>query len=189
MKHTRQILDDSTRTSLKTAIQKLILCAEGEQKELKKTPDRVVNSYSELLSGYQENLETVVNGAIFSSEIAEEVIICKNINFSSLCEHHLLPFWGKADVIYLCNKKIIGISKIPRVINMYARRLQLQERLTNEIADALFRVIEPISLIVILEAVHSCAVIRGSNQPGLKLKTVIKKGDPSKLSFQHGSQF
>jgi GTP cyclohydrolase I len=127
---------------------------------LRRTPTRVAESMRFLLAGYALDVETVVNGAIFS-ELYEEMVVVKDIEVYSLCEHHLLPFYGKAHVAYLPCGRILGLSKIPRVVDVYARRLQVQERLTTQVADALQAVITPYGVAVVIEAVHLCMMMRG----------------------------
>ncbi len=124
------------------------------------TPARVAGSLRFLLSGYAQNLDDVVNGAIFEEPYSEMVVV-RDIEVYSLCEHHLLPFFGKAHVAYLPNGRILGLSKIPRIVDMFARRLQVQERLTTQIGDALQAVLEPGGVGVVIEAMHLCMAMRG----------------------------
>ncbi|MGH7162066.1 MAG: GTP cyclohydrolase I FolE [Planctomycetota bacterium] len=140
-----------------------ILLGIGEDPErtgLKQTPARVRESLEYLTSGYRQKLEEVVDGAIFEDPADEIIAVC-DIEMYSLCEHHLLPFVGKAHVAYLPGGKIIGLSKIPRVVDMFARRLQVQERLTTQIAGALMKVLEPRGVGVLVEADHFCMRMRG----------------------------
>jgi len=127
---------------------------------LRRTPARVRESLEYLTSGYRADLEELVNGAIYEDPADEMIAVC-NIEMYSLCEHHLLPFVGKAHVAYLPQGKIIGLSKIPRIVDMYARRLQVQERLTTQIASALMEVLEPRGVGVLIEADHFCMRMRG----------------------------
>jgi GTP cyclohydrolase I len=127
---------------------------------LVQTPSRVARSYGYLLSGYNQRLEHIINGAIFEEPYSEMVVV-RDIEVYSLCEHHLLPFFGKAHVAYVPDGRILGLSKIPRVVDMYARRLQVQERLTTEIADALQIALEPQGVGVVIEATHLCMSMRG----------------------------
>ena len=127
---------------------------------LKKTPARVAEALSYLTSGYGMTLDEIVNGAIFH-EPADEMVVVANIETYSLCEHHMLPFVGRAHVAYLPNDRIIGLSKIPRILDMYARRLQVQERLTTQVAEALMDVLQPRGVGVLIEADHFCMRMRG----------------------------
>jgi GTP cyclohydrolase IA len=127
---------------------------------LVRTPVRAEKALKYLTSGYESNLESIVNNALFDV-CYDEMVIVKDIEFFSLCEHHLLPFYGKAHVAYLPGEKVIGLSKIPRIVDMFARRLQVQERLTQEIARTLEDVLQPKGVGVILEARHFCMMMRG----------------------------
>ena len=131
-----------------------------EREGLKKTPERYEKALKFLTSGYHQNVDHLLNGATFSV-CYDEMVVVKDIEFFSLCEHHLLPFFGKAHVAYLPSKKVIGLSKVARLVNMYARRLQIQERLTNQIARALEEKIAPQGVGVIIEARHLCMQMRG----------------------------
>jgi len=134
------------------------------------TPDRVHRMYTELTAGYHVDPDRLVNGAIFDVAYSEMVVV-KDIPFYSLCEHHLLPFFGTASVAYIPRGRVIGLSKIPRIVEMYARRLQVQERLTQQIADLLQDRLEPQGVGVVLEATHLCAVMRGVRKPGTIMTT------------------
>ncbi|MDP8980563.1 MAG: GTP cyclohydrolase I FolE [Acidobacteriota bacterium] len=127
---------------------------------LVRTPDRAEKALRFLTSGYQVDVAGLVNGALFSRE-CDEMVIVKDIEFYSMCEHHLLPFFGSMHVAYLPNKKVIGLSKIPRIVDAFARRLQLQERLTHQVAHTLMEVLEPHGVGVICEARHFCMMMRG----------------------------
>ncbi len=124
------------------------------------TPKRVEKALKFLTSGYNANIDEVLNGALFSVEYNEMVIV-KDIDFYSLCEHHLLPFFGKCHVAYIPTTKVIGLSKIPRIVDMFARRLQVQERLTNQIAKTIQEAIKPLGVAVVVEATHLCMSMRG----------------------------
>jgi GTP cyclohydrolase IA len=134
------------------------------------TPGRVHRMYTELTAGYHVDPERLINGAIFDIAYSEMVVV-KDIPFYSLCEHHLLPFFGTAAVAYIPRGRVIGLSKIPRVVETYARRLQIQERLTQQIADFLQERLEPQGVGVVLEATHLCAVMRGVRKPGTVMTT------------------
>lgn len=139
----------------------LELLGENPQREgLLKTPDRAAKAMRDLTSGYTTNLSKIVNGALFEAEV-DEMVIVRDIEFFSLCEHHMLPFNGRVHVAYLPNKKIIGLSKIPRIVDMFARRLQVQERLTHQIAETLQEVLEARGVAVIAEGKHFCMMMRG----------------------------
>jgi GTP cyclohydrolase I len=134
------------------------------------TPERVHRMYTELTAGYHVDPERLINGAVFDVRYSEMVVV-KDIPFYSLCEHHLLPFFGTAAVAYIPRGKVIGLSKIPRVVEMYARRLQVQERLTQQVADFLQTRLEPQGVGVVMEATHLCAVMRGIRKPGTIMTT------------------
>ena len=127
---------------------------------LVKTPERVARSMEYLTSGYRTNVDDVLNGALFSVDYNEMVIV-RDIDFYSLCEHHMLPFFGKCHVAYIPNGKVIGLSKVPRLVDMFARRLQLQERMTNEIAETIRETIQPLGVAVVCEGTHLCMAMRG----------------------------
>ncbi|MEB2289235.1 MAG: GTP cyclohydrolase I FolE [Anaerolineae bacterium] len=159
---------------------RLILLNVGEdpQREgLLRTPHRVAKMYDELLEGYHQDVATLINNAMFEVEYgAGEMIVVANIDYTSMCEHHMLPFTGKAHVAYIPRDKVVGLSKIPRIVDMFARRLQMQERLTNEIADALQEHLDPLGVIVVVEGQHSCAALRGVKKHGLDMITTAKRG-------------
>jgi len=142
---------------------------------LRETPARVEASLKWLTRGYQMAVEDVIGDAIFT-EKHENMICVRDIEIYSLCEHHLLPFFGRAHVAYLPNGKIVGLSKIPRVVEVYARRLQVQERLTDQIADALCRVLKPLGVGVVIEAYHLCMMMRGVEKQNSKTVTSALRG-------------
>ncbi len=127
---------------------------------LLKTPRRVAKSLDYLTSGYRQDINAILNGAIFTEKY-DEMVIVKDIDFYSMCEHHMLPFYGKAHVAYIPKGKIVGLSKIPRIVEVFSRRLQVQERLTQQIADTLFAVLEPDGVAVVIEGRHLCMMMRG----------------------------
>jgi GTP cyclohydrolase I len=140
------------------------------------TPKRFAKSMQFLTSGYDQTVEGIVGSALFEAESSEMVIV-KDIELYSLCEHHMLPFFGKAHIAYIPNKKIIGLSKIPRIVDVFARRLQVQERLTSQVADALMEVLEPLGVAVVIEAAHFCMMMRGVEKQNSKTITSAMRGD------------
>jgi GTP cyclohydrolase I len=131
-----------------------------EREGLLNTPKRVAKAYEFLTSGYSKDIDQVLNNAIFHEKY-DEMVLVKNIDFYSLCEHHMLPFYGKVHVAYIPNGKILGLSKIPRVVEVFARRLQVQERMTQEIADTIEKYLQPKGVAVVSEAYHMCMMMRG----------------------------
>lgn len=127
---------------------------------LAKTPERVQKALKFLTSGYTADIESVLNGALFSVDYSEMVIV-RDIDFYSMCEHHLLPFFGKCHVAYIPQKKVIGLSKIPRLVDVFARRLQIQERMTNQIAETIRDAVDPLGVAVVVEGTHLCMSMRG----------------------------
>lgn len=155
-----------------------LLKAVGEDPEregLKNTPDRVARMYTELLSGYADEPAAVINNALFDINY-DEMVIVRDIEFYSLCEHHMLPFIGRVHVAYIPAGKVIGLSKIPRVVDMYARRLQIQERLTRQIADFIKETLKPQGVAVVVEALHMCATMRGVMKHEARMTTSAMHG-------------
>lgn len=143
---------------------------------LQKTPERAAKAFGFLTQGYQQSLETLVNGAVFDST-NDEMVVVKDIEFYSLCEHHLLPFVGKAHVAYLPKGKVLGLSKIARITDMYARRLQIQENMTKQIADAIQQVTGAAGVGVVLEAQHFCMMMRGVQKQQSSTVTSMMLGE------------
>lgn len=165
LKHTEKIINEL-----------LLEIGEDSQREgLLSTPKRVAKAYEFLTNGYQKKIEEVLNNAIFTEKY-DEMVLVKNIDFYSLCEHHMLPFYGKVHVAYIPNGKIVGLSKIPRIVDVFARRLQVQERMTQQIADTIQKYLHPIGVAVVSEAYHMCMMMRG----------VEKQNSSATSSAMHG---
>jgi GTP cyclohydrolase IA len=179
------VSDSATGQAVRTIIREI-----GEDPDragLVDTPARVERMYAELTAGYSMQPEEVLNEAVFEVDYSEMVLV-KDIPFHSLCEHHLLPFAGIAAVAYIPDGRVIGLSKIPRIVDMYARRLQIQERLTQEIADFLMLHLAPRGVGVVVEATHLCASMRGVRKPGMVMTTsavlgLFRKSDKTRAEF------
>jgi len=155
-----------------------ILLALGEDPEregLRRTPVRIANMYEELLAGYHTDPESIVNGAIFHVKY-DEMVLVRDIEFYSLCEHHMLPFMGRAHVAYIPNGTVVGISKIPRIVDMFARRLQVQERMTRQIADFIRDLLKPQGVAVVVEGLHLCMMMRGIKKHNARMTTSAMHG-------------
>jgi len=137
---------------------------------LQRTPDRAARALEFLTQGYRQNIDEIINGAVFESS-ASEIILVKDIELYSLCEHHLLPFIGRAHVAYLPNGKVIGLSKVARIVDVFARRLQIQENLTTQIAESLMNCLQPSGVAVVVEAKHLCMMMRGVEKQNSVMKT------------------
>ena len=171
------IEDDIDRNYIEGAVSG-ILKAIGEDPEregLLKTPERVAKAYDELLSGYRTDPIDLLNEAIFEVSY-DEMVIVRDIEFYSLCEHHMLPFLGRAHVAYLPKGKVIGLSKIPRIVDMFAKRLQVQERMTRQIADLVDELLHPKGVAVVVEGLHLCSVMRGVKKHDARMTTSSMSG-------------
>ncbi|MFL2983496.1 MAG: GTP cyclohydrolase I FolE [Candidatus Neomarinimicrobiota bacterium] len=158
-----------------------------EREGLLKTPKRVARAWEFVSKGYKQNIDDLINDAIFNEE-ANDMVIVRDVEFFSLCEHHLLPFFGKAHVGYIPNGKVLGLSKIPRIIDMYARRLQVQERLTHQIADSIKEVLAPKGVAVVMEGRHMCMQMRGVEKQNSFASTSAMSGK-FKSSAETRSEF
>jgi GTP cyclohydrolase IA len=156
-----------------------VLEALGEDPEregLLKTPERVAKAYQFLTQGYRQDPEAILTGALFSEDYSEMIVV-RDIEIYSLCEHHMLPFFGRAHVAYIPDGRIVGLSKIPRVVDVFARRLQVQERLTIQIRDAIDDVLKPQGVAVVIEATHLCMVMRGVQKQNSQTTTSAMSGE------------
>jgi GTP cyclohydrolase IA len=175
------------------AIQESVACmlkafGEDPQREgLLRTPERVARMYGELLEGYRIDPTAMVNYALFDVEY-DEMVIVRDIEFYSLCEHHMLPFIGRAHVAYIPRGKVIGLSKIPRIVDMYARRLQVQERMTRQVADFINELLHPQGVAVVMEGLHLCSMMRGVRKHDARMTTsamlgVFRSGLATRMEF------
>ena len=165
-------IDNQSREALQDAYRNLLeaIGEDLDRQGLLRTPIRAALAIEFLTQGYRQNLDEIVNGAIFDSE-ASEIILVKDIELYSLCEHHLLPFIGRAHVAYIPNGKVIGLSKVARIVDVFARRLQIQENLTTQIAESLMKCLEPNGVAVVVEAKHLCMMMRGVEKQNSVMKT------------------
>src|SRR5262245_57076812 len=170
--------DDPASREIEPLVHRILelLEEQPDREGLIRTPARVGASLRWLTRGYRQTVEQIVNGAVFEEEAYENMVLVRDIEIYSLCEHHMLPFFGKAHVAYIPNGKIIGLSKIPRLADMFARRLQVQERLTDQIADALMGVLSPHGVGVVIEAYHLCMMMRGVEKQNSKAVTSALRG-------------
>ncbi|HLE24466.1 MAG TPA: GTP cyclohydrolase I FolE [Thermodesulfobacteriota bacterium] len=175
--------------SIEKAIKEILLeiGEDPERQGLKNTPDRIAKMYKELTVGYRVSPQEIINGAIFDIKY-DEMVIVKDIEFYSLCEHHLLPFFGTCHVAYIPNGKIIGLSKVPRIVEVFSRKLQIQEKMTVEIADFLDKVLKPEGVAVVAEAYHLCMAMRGIKKAKAKMLTsamhgVFKEDERTRIEF------
>ena len=173
------LLSDSEpdEEALMQAVEQM-LAAFGEdpsREGLRRTPERVARMYSELLGGYRVDPIAMVNDALFEVKY-DEMVIVRDIEFYSLCEHHMLPFIGQAHVAYLPRDRVVGLSKIPRIVDMFAKRLQVQERMTRQIADFIEELLHPLGVAVVVEGLHLCATMRGVKKHGARMTTSTMLG-------------
>ena len=169
------ILDtEKTKTLIKNLL--LEIGEDPSREGLISTPKRVAEAYEFLTKGYNQDIEEVINDAIFTEKY-DEMVLVKNIDFYSLCEHHMLPFYGKVHVAYIPNGKIVGLSKIPRIVDVFARRLQVQERMTQQIADTLAKYLQPKGVAVVSEAYHMCMMMRGVQKQNSSATASAVHGD------------
>lgn len=163
--------------SIESAVREILfeIGEDPERQGLKDTPNRISRMYKELMSGYGVSPRELVNGAIFDEKY-DEMVIVRDIEFYSLCEHHMLPFFGKCHVSYIPNGKIVGLSKIPRIVEVFSRRLQVQERMTVQIADFLCDILNPEGVAVVAEAYHLCMAMRGVKKAEANMLTSSMRG-------------
>jgi GTP cyclohydrolase IA len=169
--------DGIEKEMIKAAVRD-ILTAVGEDVDrqgLQRTPERIAKMYDEILAGYRTDPVKLVNDALFDVEY-DEMIVVKDIEFFSMCEHHMLPFFGRAHVAYIPRDKVIGLSKIPRIVDMFARRLQVQERMTQEIADMVEQILRPQGVAVVVEGSHMCSMMRGVEKEHARMVTSAMRG-------------
>jgi GTP cyclohydrolase IA len=178
--HVPAVMNFSTATpseAIEPLIHELLLnLGEDPSREgLQRTPERVARMYQELLAGYQTDLNSLVNEAVFETEY-QDMVLVRDLQFYSMCEHHMLPFFGRAHVAYVPDGKIIGLSKIPRLVEMFARRLQVQERMTQQIAETLQDILHPRGIAVVVEGAHLCAMMRGVKKSEARMVTSAMLG-------------
>ncbi len=173
-----QVRNFTQRARAEDAVRDLLrhIGEDPDREGLEKTPSRVVSAWEFMTRGYAEDPKAVINEALFTEQEYQEMILCKDVDFYSMCEHHLLPFYGKAHIAYLPNHRIVGLSKLARMVEMYARRLQVQERMTTQIAQTIMEVIEPLGVAVVLEAEHMCMRMRGVEKQNSRVTTSAMLG-------------
>jgi GTP cyclohydrolase I len=170
--------DLERKEAIEEAVREILINVgeDPERQGLQRTPDRIARMYDELLAGYHVDPVALINDALFDVEY-DEMIVVKDIEFFSMCEHHMLPFFGRAHVAYIPSEKVIGLSKIPRVVEMFARRLQVQERMTKQIAELLNEVLEPQGVAVVVEGAHMCSMMRGVKKEHARMVTSAMLGN------------
>ncbi len=179
------------KAAIEAAIREILynVGEEPAREGLQRTPERVARMYDEILAGYSVDPVALVNDALFNVEY-DEMVVVKDIEFFSLCEHHMLPFFGRAHVAYIPSQKVIGLSKIPRIVEMFARRLQVQERMTRQIAELIEEVLEPQGVAVVIEASHMCSMMRGVKKEHTRMVTsamfgCFRKSEKTRNEFLH----
>jgi GTP cyclohydrolase IA len=180
---------ETSNGGIESAVRRILLeiGEDPTRQGLVDTPSRMHRMYQELTAGYHVDVDRLINRAIFEVDYSEMVVV-KDIEFHSLCEHHMLPFFGRAHVAYIPKGRVIGLSKIPRIVEMYARRLQVQERMTQQIAELLMERLQPDGVGVVLEATHLCAAMRGVRKPGTVMTTaavlgLFRRNDKTRAEF------
>ncbi len=174
--HTTQVIkaDDKNRqhTNIEIAVDTILrnIGEDPSREGLLKTPNRVARMFDELTAGYHVDPVALINGAIFSVDY-DEMVVVTDIDFHSLCEHHMLPFYGRAHVAYIPDGKVVGLSKIPRIVEMFARRLQIQEQMTTQIAEFIQETLNPKGVAVVLEGAHMCSMMRGVKKENARMST------------------
>jgi GTP cyclohydrolase IA len=170
--------DSSRKREIEEAVRRILVNVgeDPEREGLVRTPDRIARMYDEVLAGYHVDPIALVNDALFDVEY-DEMIVVKDIEFFSMCEHHMLPFFGKAHVAYIPSEKVIGLSKIPRIVEMFARRLQVQERMTRQIAELIDEILEPQGVGVVVEGAHMCSMMRGVRKESARMVTSAMLGN------------
>jgi len=166
-----------TKQEIEQAVQKILtnIGEDPNREGLKRTPNRVARMYDELTAGYHVDPVKLINDALFDVDYSEMVIV-KDIDFFSLCEHHMLPFFGRAHVAYIPQGRVLGLSKIPRIVEMFARRLQVQERMTQQIVDFMEKLLNPYGVAVVIEGTHMCSMMRGVKKTNAKMITSAVSG-------------
>ena len=182
-------MDDKNKKNIKIITTQLLkeIGEDPTREGLQKTPERVAKAWEFLSHGYKQDIKKIINGAVFKEKY-DQMVAVKDIEFYSMCEHHLLPFFGVAHIAYIPNGKIIGLSKIPRVLDMFARRLQVQERMTQEVASMLNETLQPKGVAVIIEAQHMCMQMRGVEKKNSYMSTsemlgIFREDDKTRKEF------
>lgn len=170
--------DAQSKEAIAAAVREILIHVgeDPDREGLQRTPERVARMYDELLSGYEKDPVAVINNALFEVDY-DEMVVVKDIEFFSMCEHHMLPFYGRAHVAYCPTDKVVGLSKIPRIVEMFARRLQVQERMTQQIALLLNDVLRPCGVAVVIEGSHLCSMMRGVKKEHARMVTSAMYGN------------